>query len=78
MEHSRFIKELGKELKNARINKKLTQQDVANRFNCSRVMIANYERGERSIEIEFFFKLCELYGVDDYEIIQKIRKYMYR
>lgn len=78
MSQSRFLVELGKELKQARIKKRLTQQDVANRLNLTRSAITNYERGIRSIEIELFYKLCEIYDADDYEIIQNVRKYLYR
>lgn len=78
MTHSRFLIELGNELRTARINKLLTQEDVGNRVGLTRSAIANYERGKRSIEIELFFKLCEIYGVDEIEIIKRVKKYLYR
>lgn len=78
MAHSLFAIEIGKELKQARINKKLTQLEVAARLGVERSTISNYEAGTRSIEIETFCKLCELFNVEPQEIYDKCRRYLYR
>lgn len=78
MSQPRYLIELGNELKQARIAKRYTQEDAARRLGISRGAIANYERGIRSIEIELFGRMCEIYGIDPAEIFNRIKKYLYK
>jgi transcriptional regulator with XRE-family HTH domain len=50
-------------LKAARVNAKLTQEDVAKAIGKSKVTVAFWESGKTKITASDFIKLCELYGV---------------
>lgn len=71
-------KKLGEVLKTIRVDRNLSQQDVADRLSTSRASISFYELGKRSIDIETLFKLCDIYGVDVNEVLKDIRKYAYK
>ena len=73
-----FDKKLGEKIKTIRIEKKLSQQDVADRLSLSRSAIGLYELGKRTIDIETLFKLCDIYNVDVNDVLKDIRKYVYK
>ena len=41
----------------------LTQQDIADYLGCMREVYRRYEKGTRTIPIDFLIKLADLYGV---------------
>ena len=51
-------------LKAARVNKGMTQQDVARLLKMGRQTICNIEKGRRKIDVKIFYKLCDIYDVD--------------
>ncbi len=56
--------ELGRRLKSLRLEKSLTQEDVANEVNMSRDHLSNIENGKYPINIKTLYKLAEFYKVD--------------
>lgn len=57
------MQEIGLKLKSLRKAKKLTQQEVAERFGLSRTTISNYEIGRRKPTINELQAFAEFYGV---------------
>lgn len=51
------------ELKKIRIQKGLTQQEVADGINCSPNVYSRYERGDREPSIQMLLKLSEFFDV---------------
>ena len=50
-------------IKDLREDHDLTQQQVANHLMCDQSLYSKYERGERSLPIEYLSMLADLYGV---------------
>lgn len=74
-----FDKEMGVLLKTYREQKKMSQQDVADRLGLSRSAICNYETGIRSIDIATLYKVCDVYNIDiNEDVFQKVKKYVYK
>lgn len=65
--------EIGKQLKEARLNKGMSLQDVSDAIGGSKTKqtIMRYENGTTRIEAELMKKLCALFGLDPNEVIQK-------
>ncbi|MCP1134380.1 helix-turn-helix domain-containing protein [Paenibacillus polysaccharolyticus] len=57
------MSDLGSRLKKARMNKRLTQQEVANKIDVSNGAISGYERNYRDPDTETLKKLANLYEV---------------
>lgn len=68
--------EIGKALRRARLGRKLTLRQVTglsqDRFKATSV--AGYERGERTISVERFCELCELYGTAPQAVLGEIMR----
>lgn len=73
-----YTKELGKRLAKIRQERELSQEYVADRLNLTRSGICRYENGEREIKMTEFFKLCDIYQVDAYTLLDEVRKYVYK
>ena len=73
-----FSIKLGELLTQTRINKGMSQQEVADRLGVSDVTISRYEKGQREIAMPTYIKICDIYNVDAYELLEKVRKYIYR
>ena len=56
-------KRLNMNIRNFRIFKGLTQEDLANRIGKSKNVISNWERGDNSPDIECIEKICNIMGV---------------
>lgn len=50
-------------LKELRLLKGMTQQDVADAIGCTAVVYSRYERGTREPSIEVFLRLADTFGV---------------
>ena len=50
-------------LSDLRIDHDLTQQDVADVLGCKREVYRRYEKGTRTIPVEYLIKLADHYGV---------------
>lgn len=70
----RFALEIGRALRRARGERDLTLREVSamtmGRFKATSV--AAYERGERTIALERFIDLCDLYGIPAQEMLAEI------
>ena len=55
--------DIGKKLKELRIDSKLTQEQVANVLNVSRVVYNRYENNQRDIPIALLLVLADFYKV---------------
>jgi len=65
-------KEIGKKLKQLRIGKKLTQQELADKIKITRATISNYEIGRRTPHLRDLQKFAEAFGVGlDYFGVQE-------
>jgi len=73
-----ITKALADELKLMRNEKGLSQQELADRMKTTRSRLNNYERGVRDVPLDIFFKYCDICGTDAYEILDKVRKYVYK
>lgn len=70
--------ELGKCMRDARISKDFTQQEVADRLGVSRQTITHWESGRRCVYIDDLFKYCDILGVDVNDVIAPVRKFTYK
>lgn len=52
-----------KRLEDLRVDHDLTQQQVADMLGCQREVYRRYEKGTRTIPVDFLIKLAEYYGV---------------
>lgn len=50
-------------LENLRVDHDLTQQDIADYLGCQREVYRRYEKGTRTIPIDYLIRLAELYHV---------------
>lgn len=73
-----FYTELGIRIRNARISQLKTQQDVADRLGITRQNVSYYEKGERTIDVAIFIKLCDILNIEPNSLINEVRKYVYR
>ena len=59
-------------LEDLRVDHDLTQQDVANILGCKREVYRRYEKGTRTIPVDFLIKLADYYNVSiDYIVGRK-------
>ena len=59
-------------LEDLRVDHDLTQQDVADILGCKREVYRRYEKGTRTIPIDFLIKLADYYNVSiDYIVGRK-------
>ncbi len=58
-------------LEDLRIDHDLTQQQVADLLGCNREVYRRYEKGTRTIPIDFLIKLADYYGVSIDYIVER-------
>ena len=59
-------------LEDLRVDHDLTQQDVADILGCKREVYRRYEKGTRTIPVDFLIKLADYYNVSiDYIVGRK-------
>ncbi|MEY1272536.1 helix-turn-helix domain-containing protein [Proteus mirabilis] len=58
---------IGTLIREIRLNKKLTEKDLANLLNISQQQISRYERGKVKVDVEFLFKIIIVFQLDDEE-----------
>ena len=62
-------------IEDLRIDNDLTQQNVADYLGCKREVYRRYEKGTRTIPVDFLIKLADLYGVSvDHLLEHTIKK----
>lgn len=57
------VAEIGRRLKKARLDAKLTQKEVADKLGITYQAISNYERGTNRVDTDTLSKLCKIYGI---------------
>ena len=50
-------------IRNLRLDKDLTQTDIAKLLNTSQTVYSRYERNERDLPIDYLYTLCKFYNV---------------
>ena len=75
---STYTKELGKRLSKIRQEQELSQEYVADRLGMTRSGICRYENGEREIGMTEYFKICDVYKINPYDLLEEVRKYVYK
>ena len=61
--HKDFDKALGAALREARKEKGLSQQDVAEKLNVSKMAVSHWEKGDRSMTALNLIKYCKAIGI---------------
>lgn len=74
--NKKYFEKLGELLKDARIDKLVTQQELANKLKVTRNCIANWETGRRKIDIIEYQKLCKALDINHDELLKKVDKYV--
>lgn len=64
--------ELGQYLRQRRLDKGLSQVEVAKKLNYSSQFIANWERGVSSPPMQALKKIVDMYGINQREFLEKI------
>ena len=73
-----YTKELGKRLATVRQQQNLSQEYVADRLGVTRSAICKYESGDREIKMTDFFKICDIFQIEPYKLLDEVRKYVYK
>lgn len=76
--NNQFYIELAEMIKEARHDKKLSQQDVADRLNVTRACVANWEQGRRQITITDLVRLADVLNVDVNQWLNSLKKYVWK
>lgn len=63
---------IGKELKIARLQKRITQTQVGEYMGVSRQMVSMWENGSRAMNIDDYLKLCDHFGFDAFGMIHHV------
>lgn len=66
----RFIKSVGKKLREKRLSKNLSQINLASDANIPESQIGRIERGEINTTIGTLYKICVALGIDISELIE--------
>lgn len=74
--NNKFYEKIGEEIQNARKNKNLSQQTLADKLNLSRSCIANWEQGKRQITFDDVYSLCKVLDLDIVELTKIAKKYL--
>lgn len=63
---------IGKELKIARLSKKLTQEQIGNYMGVTRQTVSMWESGQRAMNLNDYLKLCDHFGFDAFGMIRHV------
>ena len=74
MNKQEFQEKYGLELKVARVRRKLTQEQLAEKINCSAVYIGYVERGLQCPTVYQFLKIAKVLGIDIKEFFKDFDK----
>lgn len=61
---------IGKNLKEARINKKMTQKDIANLLNIKQQAYSRYETGQIELNYNQIIQFCNIYEITPNELFE--------
>lgn len=68
-----LYKKIGRNIRQARKAKKLTQEDLGKILGVSKTAIVNYESAQRKISLEHIVKLCKFYELTVNDLIGEHR-----
>jgi transcriptional regulator with XRE-family HTH domain len=68
------VRQLGKELRRARKDARMTQQELASKAKVDRSFISDCERGTAAPSIATLFSLCKALGIAPSEVIRRIEQ----
>lgn len=68
-EKENFNKIIGNTFASARKSKNLKQEEVAKGIGITRASLSYYEKGERTLDLFIFFKLCNFYNISADKIL---------
>ena len=68
-EKENFNKIIGRTFVSARKSKGLAQEAVAKKIGITRASLSYYEKGERTLDLFVFFKLCSFYEISADKIL---------
>ncbi len=63
------MRDIGKNIREARIRRGWTQEEMAERLYCTRQTVSNYEQGRSRPDVETLTKIAEVLGTDATELI---------
>lgn len=63
---------IGQRLKNARLEAKLTQQELAEKMNLSVAFISRIERGSSHVNLKRLTEFCNILGVSEGDILNGV------
>lgn len=72
----KFYLELSNYIKDKRIKKRFTQEELATKLKVNRSTYANWEQGLRKIDADMVIKICEILDIDIVELTKEMKKYI--
>ncbi len=69
-----FLRDVGKNIKTARVRKKLTQDELAEKLYVTRQTVSNYETGKSRPDIEILVSLADILGTEVNELLYGCEK----
>jgi ribosome-binding protein aMBF1 (putative translation factor) len=72
MSRSPMYKKLEQALQNARLNKQLTQTEVATKLGRPQSFVSKYESGERRLDVIEFLSVCDALGVRPTDMLKAL------
>ena len=61
---------IGQKIKELRIQKSMTQKELANILNISQQALSHYEMGDRDISLELLKKICVIFDITSDELLE--------
>lgn len=68
MDPSRFYEEVGRQIRDLRAARGMSQGDLASALSLTRTSVTNIERGRQRILVHTLYELSEILGVDPIEL----------
>lgn len=72
----KFYVELANYIRDKRIDKRLTQEELATKLNVNRSTYANWEQGLRKIDVDTVMKICQILDIDVIDLTVEMKKYL--
>lgn len=72
----KFYQELAQVLQSKRLDKGLSQQEVADKIGMTRSCIANWEQGRRRIDIDTMYRICKVLDIDIVELTAHMKRFI--
>lgn len=67
---------IAEHIKEERLKRGISLTDFANELNLSKQRYSMYEKTERSMPLDVFFKCCSLLNIDDEKLYTEAQEYM--